>query len=538
MEPAHLSPCLAALVALCGLTGCSSRGSDAGPPPSPAATNPGPVAAPEPPPPTPASASPAAPSPPETIPARATIPPKPAGDRLYSKGRFAWIQPQPRPSKGWLGYLGLGGSVAVRGGSFEKALVPNAGGRGGCKAWYAVEPVGYVCAGDAATTDPADPVVVETARDAPLTDSPWPYEYGESMGAPRYPVVPSPERQRHDEFYLGELTDLVARARAGEAVDKLAGVDLGPAGPGRWGPVADPAAFHELSPLVREGRKWIATGSTVAYTRSFELGGRTFLITHDHAIVPKDRVKPYPRSEFHGVDLGGEVELPLAFFRVRARPKYRRAADGSFAPTGEDWPRLAWVGLTGESAKSGKSTFLATREPGIWLLESEASVVRLAEPPSVVKGMTEGRKTWLDISVLDGTLVAYENERPVYATLISPGRGGIPSPGLDPLETASTPLGTFRVDGKFVTATMVSSTNDLLVHTEVQYVQNFHGPHALHGAYWHDGWGEKKSGGCVNLAPIDARRLFHFTEPKVPDDWYGMRSVKEMGPATVVVVRK
>jgi lipoprotein-anchoring transpeptidase ErfK/SrfK len=126
----------------------------------------------------------------------------------------------------------------------------------------------------------------------------------------------------------------------------------------------------------------------------------------------------------------------------------------------------------------------------------------------------------------------------VLATLISPGRGGVPVHGRDPLETASTPTGTFRVDGKFVTATMVSSTNDLLVHTEVQYVQNFHGPHALHGAYWHDAWGEKKSGGCVNLSPIDAKRLFEWGEPAVPTDWYGMRSVPEMGPATVVVVHE
>jgi hypothetical protein len=462
----------------------------------------------------------------------------PAGDRIYSRARFAWIQPEPRPSKGWLGYLGLGGSIAVRDGTLERARVPNAGGRD-CKAWYAVEPKGYVCTGDAATTDPGDPVVAELAADAPHTDSPWPYDYGESIGAPRYPHPPDEAQQRHDEWDFDEHQRLVGQVHRGEAVEKLAGIDLSPAAPGRWGPSPDPASLHELSQLIRESRKWIATGSTVAYTRSFELGGRAFLVTHDHAIVPKDRVKPYPRSEFAGVELGGAVDLPLAFFRGSARPKYRRAADGSFVPTGEDWPRLSWVGLTGDSAVSGKSAFLATREPGIWLLESEAAVVRRAgEVPAVVKAQRGGRKTWLDISVLGGTLVAYEDERPVFATLISPGRGGAPISGRDPLETASTPTGTFRVDGKFVTATMVSSTNDLLVHTEVQYVQNFHGPHALHAAYWHDAWGEKKSGGCINLSPIDAKRLFAWTEPPMPADWYGLRSVPEMGPATVVVVHR
>ena len=64
------------------------------------------------------------------------------------------------------------------------------------------------------------------------------------------------------------------------------------------------------------------------------------------------------------------------------------------------------------------------------------------------------------------------------------------------------------------------------------------GPHALHAAYWHDAWGERMSGGCVNLAPIDAKRLFAWSEPEVPEGWYGLRSVKEMGPATVVVVRR
>ena len=511
-----------------------------------------PTIAPTPVAPTPATAA-AAPPPtadprPEAAAATATASPapdpaphaEPPGDRLYSKARFAWIQPAPRPSKGWLGYLGLGGSVRVKGGSFAAAEVRNAGGVGGCRAWYAVEPVGYVCAGDAATTDPKDPVVVELARDAPKTDSPWPYDYGESLGAPRYVRPPAADQQRHDEWDLDDQARLVAQARSGETVEKLAGVDLSPAAPGRWGAIPDPADLHELSPLVREARKRIATGSTVAYTRSFELGGRTFLVTHDHALVPKDRVKPYPRSDFQGVDLTtGDASLPLAFFRGRDRPKYRRGPDGAFEATGASWPRLAWVGLTGNTAKDGKRTLLETREAGLWVVESEAAVARAAErPPEVLSRIEGGRKTWVDVSVLGGTLVAYEGDRPVFATLISPGRGGIPDGNRDPLETASTPTGTFRVDGKFVTATMVSSTNDLLVHTEVQYVQNFHGPHALHGAYWHDAWGEKKSGGCINLSPRDSQRLFAWTEPKLPDGWYGMRSVKVMGPATVVVVHR
>jgi hypothetical protein len=470
----------------------------------------------------------AAPPPVEAPSAAPAAPPR--GARIYSKARFAWIQPQPRASRGWIGYLGLGGSVALRGGSVEKARVPGYG----CDAWYAVEPQGYVCAGDTATVDPRDPVVVALGADGPRTDSPWPYEYAESIGVPRYPRPPSADEQQRAEWDLADHLRLVEQARAGGAVDRsLAGVDLTPAG-------AAPAAFLEVSPLVRESRPRVANGSTVAYTRSFDLGGRTFLVTHDHAVIPSDRVRPYPRSDFHGVELGGGSALPIAFFRKHERPKYQRGADGAFVKTGESWPRLASVGLTGDEVKDRKRTFLATREPGVFVLDGDASVARAATSlPATVRAQPEGsRRTWLDVSVMDGTLVAYEGETPVFATLISPGRGGVPYDGKDPLETASTPTGTFRVDGKFVTATMVSSTNDLLVHTEVQFVQNFHGPHALHGAYWHDAWGELKSGGCVNLAPADAKRVFLWGEPTVPEGWYGLRSVPEMGIATIVVIHR
>jgi hypothetical protein len=490
-----------------------------------------------------ASAAPAAAAPPHgdgdhaTVPATAQVP---SGPRIWAKARFAWIQSEPRPSKGWVGYLGLGSSVALRGATLDAARVPNSQARGGCRAWYAIEPRGYICEGDAATTDPKDPAVVALGADGPRTDSPWPYEYGESLGAPRYKQPPTAAQQRKAEWNLAEHLGLIAKAAAGEPRDKsLDGVDLAPAAEGRWGQGPDMSAWFEVSPLIREGRPFVANGSTVAYTRQVDLDGRAYLVTHDRALVPKDRVRPYPRSEFHGVELGTEAELPLAFFRKMDRPRYRRGADGTFEKTGATFARLSWVGLTGEEAVEGKRTFLATKEADVWVAADEAAVVRKVEqPPAQIRQRKEGRRTWLDVSVLGGTLVAYENDRAVFATMISPGRGGIPEKGKDPLDTASTPTGTFRVDGKFVTATMVSSTNDLLVHTEVQYVQNFHGPHALHGAYWHDVWGEKKSGGCINLAPIDARRMFHWTEPTVPPDWYGLRSLPEFGPATVVVVHK
>jgi L,D-transpeptidase-like protein len=308
-------------------------------------------------------------------------------------------------------------------------------------------------------------------------------------------------------------------------------VDLTPAGEG-------PPPLLPFGPLVREQRTFVALGSTVAYVRSFDVEGRTFLLTSDQAIVPKDRVKPYPRSTFHGLEIGGEVTLPLAFFRKNPRPKWKRDEQGKLAQTSEAWPRLGWVGLTGVKVEEGGKQFFETKEPGVFVLASDAQVVTAETEALFLAGKDADKRKWVDVSVLNGTLVAYEGLRPVYATLISPGRGGIPIDGVDPLKTASTPLGIFRVDGKFRTATMVSSSDENFLHSEVNWILNFSGPHALHGAYWHDGWGEPKSGGCVNLAPIDAKWVFDWTDPEVPEGWHGLRAVKEFGVSTVVRVRR
>ncbi|RLB46311.1 MAG: L,D-transpeptidase, partial [Deltaproteobacteria bacterium] len=286
-----------------------------------------------------------------------------------------------------------------------------------------------------------------------------------------------------------------------------------------------PPPLLALGPGGRSLSTRVVRGSTIAYADEFDFAGRTFLLTWDRGIVPKDKVRPYPESSFEGVILRGERRLPIALFRGKDQPKYRQTAASRFEPSGEQWTRLSWVALTGETAEEDGVTYEQTTETGIWCARKDAAIARQVErAPARIEQQDEGRRSWIDISILGGTLVAYENRTPVYATLISPGRGGLPRRGVPTLETASTPTGLFPVVGKFLTATMVSGSNSDLVHAEVHYTQNIDGPYALHGAYWHDRFGEKKSGGCVNLSPIDSRRIFAWTEPRLPTGWHGMRT--------------
>jgi lipoprotein-anchoring transpeptidase ErfK/SrfK len=51
---------------------------------------------------------------------------------------------------------------------------------------------------------------------------------------------------------------------------------------------------------------------------------------------------------------------------------------------------------------------------------------------------------------------------------------------------------------------------------DVPWTMYFDQARALHGAYWHNGFGVATSRGCVNLSPGDAQWLFHWAEE---GDW-------------------
>jgi lipoprotein-anchoring transpeptidase ErfK/SrfK len=131
------------------------------------------------------------------------------------------------------------------------------------------------------------------------------------------------------------------------------------------------------------------------------------------------------------------------------------------------------------------------------------------------------------------TLVAYEGDVPVFATLVSTGRGAEGSP-------TATPKGVHRIWVKLESSTMgnlddenASSTYEI---EDVPWVQFFSKGVALHGAFWHHGFGRVHSHGCVNLSPLDAERIFRFTGPRVPAGWSAALPI-EFDLGTIVRVR-
>jgi hypothetical protein len=295
-----------------------------------------------------------------------------------------------------------------------------------------------------------------------------------------------------------------------------------------------PLAFPNLPSSVHDGRVELRRGSTLAYVSEVKVGEHDYLLGADLTYVPKQLVTPYPHYEYRGIELAGEMKLPLALFRSRDQPKLKQSGDG-FVETGEKFARLSHVALTGKTAESGGERLLETAE-GSWVREKEAVVPVASSTPPWGTAPAKGRGTWIEVSVTGGWLIAYENLTPVFTTLISPGRGGPAKPDEDPIAEARTPLGVYPVSGKFATATMEAPGN--LIHSEVPWTQNFSGPHALHAAYWHDDWGNYKSGGCINVSPLDGKHLFEWTDPPLPAGWHGIRWMPWRGPSTILIVHR
>jgi lipoprotein-anchoring transpeptidase ErfK/SrfK len=114
-------------------------------------------------------------------------------------------------------------------------------------------------------------------------------------------------------------------------------------------------------------------------------------------------------------------------------------------------------------------------------------------------------------------------------------KGGKSKGGAPPTDSHGKPIPR-KGDGEYgVTKRRGEGTFQL---RDVPYIQYFESGYALHAAYWHDVFGTPRSHGCVNLAPVDAHRVFFWTEPAVPANWHGVNAGEENGEGTLVVIHE
>jgi hypothetical protein len=466
-----------------------------------------------------------------------------------------------------IGFIRSGGRTPVEGDKLEKK---NCSG-----GWYKVHSGGFVC-GNYGTTDLSNPDVKFATSQPNLKDVlPYPYARNAKNGTPLYKTVPSREQMDKYEPYLKEKEaekekDSVAKTAA-DSLGKTAGAAAAAAAaaaiqPDPSLPIAAQDAGTTLLPTPaaqdpEPDKPWwqqedikdrlhkfkldelssdsddilakrMVSGFYVAVDKTFRWNGRSWYKTTKGLVAPSDRMWQASGSTFKGVELDGATfKLPMAWVYggTKSAGTYNIDVDGKTIKNAKSIERFVPIPLTGKYVEfQGKD--YAELTDGSYIKKSQ---VRITEPGPPPEGLAENER-YIDVDLSSQTLVAFEGSRPVYATLISSGKH---SKVKD--KDHSTPTGEWRVREKHITTTMDgdgTAAGDLPYSIEdVPFVQYYFRSFALHAAFWHSNFGVQMSHGCVNLSPLDAKWLFFFTGPHLPEGFHGVWSSESVAGSRVIV---
>ena len=328
--------------------------------------------------------------------------------------------------------------------------------------WYPVRPAGFVCASGSATTDLRHPTLAAMAIQ-PLFDQPLPFTYARvSAETPLY------ERDSSQDGAVREIGKL--KKRAGMAVV------------GSW------------TAKLPEGSS-----------------ERLALLTSGKFVKARDLEAAKP-STFAGVELDGKHDLPLAFVVKRGVKLWK--LEGDEARQERELEFHETLDLSGKFRTAHGEKFWAAGER--WVRHKDVTaVLPRSNFPEFVK---DGQK-WLDVSLVLGTLIAYEGKKPIFTTLVSVARdaalgGAVPElPSEDgATTTVASPalaLGTFEVKAKHVT--LVGADPFVARETyqlyDLPWAVELASGRLMHAAYWHDRFGIEHAPAASNCRR-DAVRLF------------------------------
>ena len=462
---------------------------------------------------------------------RPSLPPPPE-ETLTHQGLAEYevvaIYDRPDMESPKLGYLRIGTRLPV---------TPKIEGPDCKKGWYGLPQGGFVCASKGFTAA-EDPPPLYRPPPPPRVDQPFPYDWAKvrRWNAPMWWRIPN----------AAEITEANAQREIREA-DRQG---LPPPG-SEPTPTGDTGAREAASPddapddavaakppppppkpekpaitlPLKPSDAWMDRGFYVSLGEKIQANNRNWWKTARGGFVSASDIVTYSPKDFSGQALPDETGFPFGFvWRNEGTKLFELVSDKKLRGAGTLRHR-SFVALT-EETRVGGVDYMTTPE-GLLVRKDH---LRLAEPQPVPQGLEPWEK-WIDVSLEQQMLVAYEGDRPVYATLVSTGRKGTPD------KPSETPTGRWRIRTKHITSTMDdTASDDRYSIQDVPWVMFFEGSYALHGAFWHDGFGRVRSHGCVNLGSTDARWLFYWTTPHLPETWHGVFS-QETSPGTMVVVR-
>jgi lipoprotein-anchoring transpeptidase ErfK/SrfK len=292
--------------------------------------------------------------------------------------------------------------------------------------------------------------------------------------------------------------------------------------PWPYGFVREPAIEYNMRRGFLEEIREVQKGFGFGVEGRVNIEGHKFFRTAEGSLIPREAAGISGRiSKYTGVRITRPDEFPVGFVNARVAHGYSEPKKGEKFRIGKVQRYKPFHVL--EEFSKGKRRFYKIDE-NAWLFGDDVRVATKAEMPKDL----EPNERWIDVDTKQQILTAYQGSTPVYVSLISSGRYG----------PARTVKGEYRIWAK-VSAIAMDNTDEELegevtdagpptdehhiysLH-DVPWTQFFFESYALHGVYWHDRFGNRRSHGCVNLSPVDARWLYNWTSPQLPSGWWAI----------------
>jgi hypothetical protein len=259
----------------------------------------------------------------------------------------------------------------------------------------------------------------------------------------------------------------------------------------------------------------------------------TLLETADGQVVPADQVYIYPVDRFQGRDLLADPvdagQLPawvVAYDGAAVRSDPRDSA-----PVMLTLPYHHSLEVDATPVQVGRQSWW--RLPDALGPDLDGWIVAGGHGLRVWKGLPRprevvGEELWIDVDRERQLLGVFLGDTPIYMTLVSTGEGA----------RWVTPRGVYRVYDKSIYGDMRSrdDADEPYAVEAVPWVMHFKTRYALHGVFWHWGFGHAASHGCVNLAPRDAKWIFDHITPSLGKGWHTVYETPE-DPGPILRVR-
>ena len=252
---------------------------------------------------------------------------------------------------------------------------------------------------------------------------------------------------------------------------------------------------------------------SIVVRRTLEIDGASYIESQHGSLVPRDGVGWMGQgSEWQGVALQDVGPGPAFAWTLEEKTRVLAEPD-------EDAALLRTAGRRErvfllEPDGPGRAQFWRVGD-GEWIAAKQLNEVIVIAPPEGALTQSRvaatGNDQWIDVDVGEQVLVAYRGTTPVFATLVASGK------------SSPTPLGDYPIWAKVASMDMANQDYEdkPFMVQGVPWVLLFQAHNAIHGAYWHDRFGARRSHGCVNLAPLDARWVFEWAGPTLPTGWTG-----------------